>query len=69
MTSRHPLRTEAARLLRQRAEIGASDLFLDGITREEALRMAAAAWSNEPAPSGVAPSASLAPEAAGAQSA
>jgi len=31
--------TEAARLLRQRAELGAGDLFLDGLTREDALRL------------------------------
>ena len=43
MTGRRSLRTEAARLLRQRAEIGATDLFLDSLTREEALRLVAAA--------------------------
>ncbi len=43
MTSRGPLETETARLLRQRAEVGAGDLFLDGLTREEALRLATAA--------------------------
>lgn len=32
--------TEAARFLRQRGEMGAGDLFLDGLTREEALRLA-----------------------------
>ncbi len=37
------LRSEVARLLRQRAEMGATDLFLDGLTRAEALKLAAAA--------------------------
>ena len=54
MTGRRPLRTEAARLLRQRAEIGATDLFLDSLTRAEALRLARAAASAE-APRGALP--------------
>jgi uracil-DNA glycosylase family 4 len=47
VTGRRPLRTEAARLLRQRAEIGATDLFLHSLTREEALRLVRAAASAE----------------------
>ena len=47
MTGGGPLRTEAARLLRQRAEIGAPDLFLDSLTRGEALRLARAAAFEE----------------------
>lgn len=47
--------TEVARLLRQRAELGGDSLFLGGLTREEALRLAAAAERGEfgapPAPS------------------
>ena len=53
--------------MRQRAEIGATDLFLDSLTREEALRLAAAARSTEPAPSDVTPSSSLDPEATGSR--
>ncbi len=34
---------EAARLLRQRVEMGGGDLFLDGMTREEALRRVSSA--------------------------
>ena len=55
VTGRRPLRTEAARLLRQRAEIGAPDLFLDSLTRGEALRLARAAAFEE-APGGAPPS-------------
>ncbi len=54
MTGRHSLRTEAARLLRQRAEVGGPDLFLDSLTRGEALRLARVAASAE-APRGAFP--------------
>jgi uracil-DNA glycosylase family 4 len=40
VTDSRLLRSEAARLLRQRAEIGATDLFLHGLTRVEALELA-----------------------------
>ena len=43
MTDPRRLRSEAAQLLRQRAEMGATDLFLDGLTRAEALKLTAAA--------------------------
>lgn len=46
---------EAARLLRQRVEMGGGELFLDGMTREEALRRVSSALagrsSDDPAPS------------------
>ena len=43
MNERRSLIEEAARLLCQRAEIGGQDLFLDRLTRDDALRLAAAA--------------------------
>jgi uracil-DNA glycosylase family 4 len=43
VTDPRRLRSEAAQLLRQRAEMGATDLFLDGLTRAEALKLTAAA--------------------------
>ena len=48
MTVPRRLRSEAAQLLRQRAEMGATDLFLDGLTRSEALKLAAIAASASP---------------------
>lgn len=70
MTSRDQLLTQAARLLRQRAEIDETDLFMDNLTRPEALRLAAAARSVAPAsradpPSATSASVSAAPEPAG----
>jgi DNA polymerase len=41
MSGADPIR-EAARLLRQRSEMGAGDLFLEGLQRDEALALAAA---------------------------
>ena len=41
--SERPTPAEGARLLRQRVEMGARELFLDGLTREEAIRLARAA--------------------------
>ncbi len=41
---------EAARLLRQRAEVGGSRLFLEGMTREEALALASEARTPESGP-------------------
>ena len=38
-----PSRSEGARLLRQRAELGVGEIFLDGMTRAQALELAAAA--------------------------
>ena len=60
MTGSGPLRAEAALLLRQRVEMGANDLFLDGLTREEALRLAAlaAAQRAEATPESTAPTTS-----------
>ena len=43
MTDRGSVAQDAARLLRQRAEIGGDDIFLGGLTRDEALRLTAAA--------------------------
>ena len=40
-----PRLSESARLLRQRAEMGGGELFLDGMTRDEALALAAVARS------------------------
>ena len=40
MSERSPLAAEAARLLRQRLELGAADLFLGELTRTEAVRRA-----------------------------
>ncbi len=46
-----PSPSESARLLRQRIEMGATDLFLEGMTRDEALRLLAlAAESGSPEP-------------------
>jgi uracil-DNA glycosylase len=49
MTSARPSKAEAAKLLRQRLEIGDSELFLEGLTREEALALASAARTAESA--------------------
>ena len=38
-----PSRSESARLLRQRMEMGGGELFLEGLTREEALELVASA--------------------------
>ncbi|MDE0898093.1 MAG: uracil-DNA glycosylase [Longimicrobiales bacterium] len=46
MTERPSIK-ESARLLRQRIEMGGADLVLDGMTREEALALAAAAATLE----------------------
>lgn len=43
MSVRSPLAAEMARLLRQRLELGAGDLVLDGLDRNDALRLLAAA--------------------------
>lgn len=58
--SRRPQAAEAARLLRQRLELGASELFLDDLDREEALHLAARARTGGPAPGPGAPGASSA---------
>jgi len=47
---------EAARLLRQHLEVGGPDLFLEGLTREEALALAAGLRSLPSRPSAAAPS-------------
>lgn len=47
MTERHSLAKEAARLLRQRAEIGGEDLFLGRLTRAQVLELARDAKSRE----------------------
>ena len=49
---KRPSVSEGARLLRQRVEMGASEIFLDGLTREEALALVAGARSAAPAPTG-----------------
>lgn len=41
--SEGPSASESARLLRQRLEMGGGEIFLEGLTREEALRLAALA--------------------------
>lgn len=43
-----PSLSESARLLRQRAELGGRDLFLDGLSREEALELVRAAEGARP---------------------
>lgn len=43
--TRRPSAAESARLLRQRLEMGGGEIFLEGLTREEALRLVAAARS------------------------
>ncbi|MBT8489019.1 MAG: uracil-DNA glycosylase [Gemmatimonadetes bacterium] len=43
MTEDRPLPAEIARLLRQRLEMGAGEIFLEGLTREQALRLVTAA--------------------------
>ena len=45
--SRSPIVTETARLLRQRIEMGATDVVLDGLTRGEALALLHAARARE----------------------
>lgn len=40
MSRREDPATEVARFLRQRSELGSGDLFLDGLSREDALRLA-----------------------------
>jgi len=52
-------RVMLARLLRQRAESGAPPLFLDGLARGEALRLAGAAQSAVPVLSDAGPSANI----------
>lgn len=46
--SDRPSPADGARLLRQRLEMGASEIFLDDLTREEALRLAVAARARRP---------------------
>ena len=48
--TRSPSPEESARLLRQRLEMGGGDLFLDDMSREEALRIARAARAARAAP-------------------
>ena len=62
MTDSGSSRSEAARLLRQRAEMGVTDLFMDGLSREQALALARSAASNRPTPS-VSPSSGRSPSA------
>ena len=45
MTPKSDGATEVARLLRQRGELGAGEVFLDGLSREDALRLAREARS------------------------
>jgi len=53
-----PSRAESARLLRQRIEMGATELFLDGMSRDEALELLArAATEDAPVRTGRAPDA------------
>ncbi|MDX1495231.1 MAG: uracil-DNA glycosylase family protein, partial [Longimicrobiales bacterium] len=59
MTGR-PSPEETARLLRQRLEMGAGEIFLDGLTREEALRLVAAALEGAEPRSSAPPSTSAA---------
>ena len=65
MSGRSPLAAEMARLLRQRLELGAGDLVLDGLDRNEALRLLAAARSlADAAPRAASPPRVAAPSAA-----
>lgn len=56
MTAERPDPREAARLLRQRLEMGAGELFLGALTREQALALAAAARGAASRPAASAPS-------------
>lgn len=65
--SDRPSPSESARLLRQRLEMGAGDLFLDRLTREEALKLVAqarAGWPATPPERAAVPEEASAPERA-----
>lgn len=61
MNTRSPLSAEAARLVRQRLELGEADFFLEGLTRAQVMEFAAAARTGGP-PSAEPPADAPSPE-------